>query len=138
MSENTMFFQEYNVLCSRGKKRCLNFSGKINKLFDSYAQNCWCISNMSHTEQTCCVHLCVNLDSFSVLKVFSSIGIPHKIRVEFQRIYLLIYVFFFFRVFLRAINKFAETMNQKFLENMNFEVQVSIKVFGWAEVAHVF
>uniref|UniRef100_A0A8C5IVJ2 C2 DOCK-type domain-containing protein n=1 Tax=Junco hyemalis TaxID=40217 RepID=A0A8C5IVJ2_JUNHY len=30
------------------------------------------------------------------------------------------------RVFLRAINKFAETMNQKFLENMNFEVQVSI------------
>lgn len=33
---------------------------------------------------------------------------------------------FCFRVFLRAINKFAETMNQKFLENMNFEVQVSI------------
>ncbi|GAB0196121.1 dedicator of cytokinesis protein 2 [Grus japonensis] len=28
------------------------------------------------------------------------------------------------RVFLRAINKFAETMNQKFLENMNFEVQL--------------
>uniref|UniRef100_A0A663FCL1 Dedicator of cytokinesis 2 n=1 Tax=Aquila chrysaetos chrysaetos TaxID=223781 RepID=A0A663FCL1_AQUCH len=28
------------------------------------------------------------------------------------------------RVFLRAINKFAETMNQKFLENMDFEVQL--------------
>uniref|UniRef100_F6Y0J7 Dedicator of cytokinesis 2 n=1 Tax=Ornithorhynchus anatinus TaxID=9258 RepID=F6Y0J7_ORNAN len=28
------------------------------------------------------------------------------------------------RVFLRAINKFAETMNQKFLEHMNFEVQL--------------
>ncbi|XP_060693013.1 dedicator of cytokinesis protein 2-like [Hemiscyllium ocellatum] len=28
------------------------------------------------------------------------------------------------RVFLRAINKFAETMNQKFLENMNFEQQL--------------
>uniref|UniRef100_A0A4W3K9C8 Dedicator of cytokinesis 2 n=1 Tax=Callorhinchus milii TaxID=7868 RepID=A0A4W3K9C8_CALMI len=28
------------------------------------------------------------------------------------------------RVFLRAINKFAETMNQKFLENMNFEHQL--------------
>uniref|UniRef100_A0A672TIG1 Dedicator of cytokinesis 2 n=1 Tax=Strigops habroptila TaxID=2489341 RepID=A0A672TIG1_STRHB len=28
------------------------------------------------------------------------------------------------RVFLRAINRFAETMNQKFLENMNFEVQL--------------
>ncbi|XP_063303573.1 dedicator of cytokinesis protein 2 [Pelobates fuscus] len=28
------------------------------------------------------------------------------------------------RVFLRAINKFAGTMNQKFLENMNFEVQL--------------
>ncbi|XP_025068357.1 dedicator of cytokinesis protein 2 [Alligator sinensis] len=28
------------------------------------------------------------------------------------------------RVFLRAINKFAETMNQKFLENMNFEEQL--------------
>ncbi|XP_069510411.1 dedicator of cytokinesis protein 2 isoform X2 [Ambystoma mexicanum] len=28
------------------------------------------------------------------------------------------------RVFLRAINKFAETMNQKFLDNMNFEVQL--------------
>ncbi|KAJ8798035.1 hypothetical protein J1605_016918 [Eschrichtius robustus] len=28
------------------------------------------------------------------------------------------------RVFLRAINKFAETMNQKFLENMNFEFQL--------------
>ncbi|KAJ1127755.1 hypothetical protein NDU88_006148 [Pleurodeles waltl] len=28
------------------------------------------------------------------------------------------------RVFLRAINKFAETMNQKFLENMHFEVQL--------------
>ncbi|KAK2524940.1 Dock2 [Columba guinea] len=27
-------------------------------------------------------------------------------------------------VFLRAINKFADTMNQKFLENMNFEVQL--------------
>uniref|UniRef100_A0A8C0BIB7 Dedicator of cytokinesis 2 n=1 Tax=Buteo japonicus TaxID=224669 RepID=A0A8C0BIB7_9AVES len=33
------------------------------------------------------------------------------------------------RVFLRAINKFAETMNQKFLENMDFEVQVSIWAF---------
>lgn len=32
---------------------------------------------------------------------------------------------YFFRVFLRAINKFSETMNQKFLENMNFEEQVS-------------
>lgn len=28
------------------------------------------------------------------------------------------------RVFLRAINKFSETMNQKFLENMNFEEQL--------------
>ncbi|ELR44676.1 hypothetical protein M91_20028, partial [Bos mutus] len=28
------------------------------------------------------------------------------------------------RVFLRAINKFAETMNQKFLENTNFEFQL--------------
>ncbi|XP_044515775.1 dedicator of cytokinesis protein 2 [Gracilinanus agilis] len=28
------------------------------------------------------------------------------------------------RVFLRAINKFAETMNQKFLEHTNFEVQL--------------
>ncbi|KAM7162587.1 dedicator of cytokinesis protein 2 isoform 2-T2 [Macrochelys suwanniensis] len=28
------------------------------------------------------------------------------------------------RVFLRAIKKFAETMNQKFLENMDFEVQL--------------
>ncbi|XP_075065915.1 dedicator of cytokinesis protein 2 isoform X2 [Mixophyes fleayi] len=28
------------------------------------------------------------------------------------------------RVFLRAIDKFARTMNQKFLENMNFEVQL--------------
>uniref|UniRef100_UPI00398F705B dedicator of cytokinesis protein 2-like isoform X1 n=1 Tax=Pristiophorus japonicus TaxID=55135 RepID=UPI00398F705B len=28
------------------------------------------------------------------------------------------------RVFLRAINKFAETMNQRFLENMNFEQQL--------------
>ncbi|XP_043925470.1 dedicator of cytokinesis protein 2 [Protopterus annectens] len=28
------------------------------------------------------------------------------------------------RVFLRAISKFAETMNQKFLENRNFEVQL--------------
>lgn len=32
------------------------------------------------------------------------------------------------RVFLRAINKFAETMNQKFLEHMNFEFQVSAKL----------
>ena len=31
------------------------------------------------------------------------------------------------RVFLRAINKFAETMNQKFLENTNFEFQVSVR-----------
>lgn len=31
------------------------------------------------------------------------------------------------RVFLRAINKFAETMNQKFLEHTSFEFQVSVK-----------
>lgn len=31
------------------------------------------------------------------------------------------------RVFLRAINKFAEIMNQKFLEHTNFEFQVSRK-----------
>uniref|UniRef100_A0A8D2PYM4 Dedicator of cytokinesis 2 n=1 Tax=Zosterops lateralis melanops TaxID=1220523 RepID=A0A8D2PYM4_ZOSLA len=37
------------------------------------------------------------------------------------------------RVFLRAINKFAETMNQKFLENMNFEVQVNMRrLIGFA------
>lgn len=31
------------------------------------------------------------------------------------------------RVFLRAINKFAETMNQKFLEHTSFEFQVSVR-----------
>lgn len=31
------------------------------------------------------------------------------------------------RVFLRAINKFAETMNQKFLEHTSFEFQVGVK-----------
>lgn len=30
----------------------------------------------------------------------------------------------FIRVFLRAINTYAETMNQKFLNNDDFEVQV--------------
>lgn len=35
------------------------------------------------------------------------------------------------RVFLRAINKFAEIMNQKFLEHTNFEFQVSIKHPRW-------
>lgn len=36
-----------------------------------------------------------------------------------------------FRVFLRAINKFAETMNQKFLEHTNFEFQVSLRHSSW-------
>lgn len=35
------------------------------------------------------------------------------------------------RVFLRAINKFAEIMNQKFLEHTNFEFQVSRGPPGW-------
>lgn len=30
-----------------------------------------------------------------------------------------------FRVFLRAINTYADTMNQKFLTNDDFEVQVN-------------
>lgn len=35
------------------------------------------------------------------------------------------------RVFLRAINKFAEIMNQKFLEHTNFEFQVSMRPPRW-------
>lgn len=34
------------------------------------------------------------------------------------------------RVFLRAINTYADTMNQKFLNNDDFEVQVSVYVCG--------
>lgn len=34
-------------------------------------------------------------------------------------------VFLSIRVFLRAINTYADTMNQKFLNNDDFEVQVS-------------
>lgn len=55
---------------------------------------------------------------------------PYLVGTGSQRSHLFMCIFaFLFRVFLRAINKFAETMNQKFLENMNFEVQVSIQAF---------
>lgn len=42
------------------------------------------------------------------------------------------YVFLFIRVFLRAINTYADTMNQKFLNNDDFEVQVIVLVCNYS------
>lgn len=46
-------------------------------------------------------------------------------------------MFLSIRVFLRAINTYADTMNQKFLNNNDFEVQVSVFVRNYSQWKHL-
>lgn len=117
------FFLRNAAECAAGETKfyCLTFPVEVEKLFDK----CVIIFmgatvNPVPLDRLLCS--CVLLPGFSVPNVLPPVGI------DCQRLhsFICITALCFFRVFLRAINKFAETMNQKFLENMNFEVQVSI------------
>lgn len=116
--------------CAAGESKlyCLAFPAEVEKLFD----NCVILLMGSPVNPVplCRLSLlcsCVMLPVCSepnVLPLSLTVGIDCQGLHSF--ISITAFSLLFFRVFLRAINKFAETMNQKFLENMNFEVQVSI------------
>lgn len=111
---------------------CLTFPAEVEKLFD----NC-VIFLMGNTinpvplDRLSPAVLRCELWCFQCVQCQMCFHQYHTGWVSIARgcIHLSLSLLFLFRVFLRAINKFAETMNQKFLENMNFEVQVSILGF---------
>lgn len=64
--------------------------------------------------------------SYSPFLTFSLIKHSHSKGYFIDMSFLFIHLYLFIRVFLRAINTYADTMKEKFLNNDDFEVQVTV------------
>lgn len=63
---------------------------------------------------------------FSFFLTFSLIKHSHSKVYFIDMSFWFIFLYLFIRVFLRAINTYADTMKEKFLNNDDFEVQVTV------------